>query len=112
MQENPLGTYRGQLDRLDVQIVDLISQRLAICEKVARFKKAEGIPMMQPDRVDIVKQGAADKARAHGVDERFIKELYTLMIEEACRLEDAIIESQTEESAEREASYGQTNSKR
>lgn len=97
MQENPLGTYRKQLDHLDGQIVELISQRLAVCEKVAHFKKAERIPMMQPDRVDIVKQRAAEKARANGVDEQFITELYTLMIKEACRLEDAIIESESAE---------------
>lgn len=94
MQANPLDAYRKQLDQLDGQIVELISQRLAVCENVAHFKKAERIPMMQPHRVDIVKQKAADKARANGVDERFITQVYTLMIEEACRLEDVIIESQ------------------
>ncbi len=94
MQANPLDTYRKQLDQLDGQIVELISQRFAVCEEVARFKKVERIPMMQPHRVDIVKQKAADKARANGVDERFITQVYSLMIEEACRLEDVIIESQ------------------
>ena len=100
MHENPLDTFRRQLDRLDDQIVELISQRLAVCENVARFKKAEQIPMMQPHRVDVVKQRAADKAKARGVDEQFIKRLYTLMIDEACRLEDVIIDSQAEEPAE------------
>jgi len=93
MRENALQMYREQLDQVDAQIVELISQRLDICRDVARYKKAEGIQMMQPDRVEIVKQQAADKARATGVDERFIKRLYSLMIEEACRLEDAIIET-------------------
>ncbi len=100
MHENPLDTFRKQLDRLDDQIVELISQRLAVCANVARFKKVEQIPMMQPHRVEIVKQRAADKARAQGVDERFIKRLYTLMIAEACRLEDVIIESQAEKHVE------------
>lgn len=104
MYGNPLDTFREQLDRLDDQIVELISQRLAVCENVARYKRAERIPMMQPHRVEIVKRRAADRARAKGVDERFITKLYTLMIDEACRLEDVIIESPAEVSSETKVS--------
>jgi len=99
MHRNPFDTFREHLDRLDDQIVELISQRLAVCENVARYKRAERIPMKQPHRVEIVKQRAADRARAKGLDERFITRLYTLMIGEACRLEDVIIDSPAEESA-------------
>lgn len=93
-QTETLETYREQLDQLDDRIVELISQRLSVCQNVARFKKAHGIKMMQPQRVEIVKARAADRALANGLDEQFIRQLYTLMIAEACRLEDAIIDSE------------------
>lgn len=93
MQENPLSTYREQLDELDGQLVELIARRFDICHEVARVKKVEGILMMQPNRVEAVKQQAAERARAVGVDEQFIKNLYGMIIDEACRLEDVVIES-------------------
>jgi chorismate mutase-like protein len=92
MHENPLNSYRKQLDQLDEQIVELIGRRFGICQEVARVKKAEGILMMQPDRVEAVKQKAVERARACGVDEEFITRLYRLIIDEACRLENDIIE--------------------
>lgn len=92
-QTETLETYREQLDQLDDRIVELISQRLSVCQNVARFKKTQGIKMMQPQRVEVVKARAASRALAHGMDEQFIRQLYTLMIAEACRLEDAIIDS-------------------
>jgi len=90
----PLDDYRAQLDGIDHQIMELIARRLDICRDVARYKKREGIPMMQPARVEMVKQRAAQKARGCGVDERFARNLYGLIIDEACRLEDVIIDSQ------------------
>lgn len=88
-----LEDFRSQLDQLDRQIVSLLASRFDICRNVARFKKERGISMMQPARVQIVKQQAAERARIAGVSEDFILSIYTAIIAEACRLEDAIIDS-------------------
>ena len=49
--------------------------------------------MMQPGRVLEVKTRAAQRAVPAGLTERFALELYDLIILEACRMEDEIIES-------------------
>ena len=88
-----LEKFREDLDRVDKQLVELLVRRLDICSEVAKFKKAHGIPMMQPHRVEYVKHRCANLAVSHGLDSEFITRLYTLIINEACRLENEIIDS-------------------
>jgi chorismate mutase len=93
MDHHTLDALRRQLDQVDHRIVDLLAQRFEICRQVAAYKKARGLPTMQPARVSVVKQKAAAHARATGIDEQFVVALYGAIIAEACRLEDDVIAS-------------------
>ncbi|TWP48861.1 chorismate mutase [Lentzea tibetensis] len=86
-----LRPFRERIEVLDGQLAALIADRLRVCGEVAAVKKAEGIPMMQPDRVRAVCRAYAERGRALGVSPDFMAELATLLINEACRLEDEII---------------------
>lgn len=77
---------------MDEQIVSLLARRFAICREVAAYKSEAGIPMMQTGRVNEVKRRAAERGRAQGLSERFVTSLYDLIIDEACRIEDEIID--------------------
>jgi 4-amino-4-deoxychorismate mutase len=85
--------FRKELDELDRKLIDTLAQRFAICRQVASYKAEHRIPMMQPGRVLEVKTRAAQRAVPAGLTERFALELYDLIISEACRMEDEIIES-------------------
>lgn len=85
--------FRKELDELDRKLIDTLAQRFAICRQVAEYKAEHQIPMMQPGRVLEVKTRAAKQAVPAGLTERFALELYDLIIWEACRMEDEIIES-------------------
>ena len=50
------------------------------------------IAMMQPKRVDEVKDRCAKLGADYGLDGDFVRSLYTVIIDEACRLEDIIID--------------------
>ncbi|HEX6074369.1 MAG TPA: chorismate mutase [Micromonosporaceae bacterium] len=86
-----LRPYRDQLAVLDEQLVELLAQRFAVCREVAETKRATGIPMMQPDRVEHVKQAYVARGRRLGLDPAFLRTLAALIIDEACRLEDDVI---------------------
>lgn len=88
-----LSAYRESIDSIDEKLVELLGLRYAICRDVARLKKQRNIPMMQTGRVAQVKERCAALAERHDVDPQFVRELYTLIINEACRIEDHIIES-------------------
>jgi chorismate mutase-like protein len=89
-----LEEARAEIDQLDAELLDLVRRRLAVCDRIARHKKAEGISMMQQDRVEKVRARARDYAAEHGVDGAFLESLFELIVSEACRLEDAVIGGQ------------------
>ena len=88
-----LSNFRAALDRIDSQLIELLGQRFEVCRKVAEFKRQNEVPMMQPDRVKEVLRRNSELAKAHAVNPEFVQELYTLVIGEACRLEDEIIDA-------------------
>lgn len=88
-----LQLLRGELDGVDEQIIALFSRRFAICREIAAHKSKTGIPMMQNQRVTEVKKRVAAKGKAKGLSEGFVGLLYDLVIDEACRIEDEIIEA-------------------
>ncbi|MEH2214565.1 chorismate mutase [Nostoc sp.] len=89
-----LEGFRQEIDAVDSQIIEALAKRFEICKRVAEFKKQQGIPMMQPERVEAVKQRRRELAMQHGLDGAFMVELYSLIIQETCRMEDEIIEAQ------------------
>jgi len=88
-----LSNFRAALDRIDAQLIELLGQRFEVCRKVANYKKLYDVPMMQPDRVKEVHARNAELAKTHAVSPAFVQDLYTLVIGEACRLEDEIIDA-------------------
>ena len=83
--------YRAALNTIDEQIIMLLGQRYAICRDVANHKIEHGIPVMQHDRVSEVKDRCADLAVGQQVNPEFVRQLYSLIIDEACRIEKSIV---------------------
>lgn len=91
--ENILKPYRARIDDLDRQIVDLLRARYDIIEEVGTLKARENIPATIQSRVDEVRENAATRAKALGLDDVFIGKLYAQLIEHSCALEDTIIDA-------------------
>lgn len=98
--EEVLSGFRRQIDGIDEEIIDALSRRLGLCRRVAEFKRQHEIPMMQPHRVEEVKRRAAQLGARHGLAESFMFDLYALIIDYACRVEDEIIEGRARGSGE------------
>jgi len=88
-----LQNFREKIDEIDEKIVKLISERLGICRAVAKYKSENNVPMMQPDRVKEVLVKRRKLADALSVNQDLIENIYKLIVEEACIIEDEIIES-------------------
>jgi chorismate mutase-like protein len=84
-----LTELRARIDECDDRLVAVLSERLAICDEVAAWKAANGVAVMQPQRVSEVKARCAARAAATGLAPEFVHELYSLIIGEACRREGA-----------------------
>ena len=87
-----LEGFRAEIDAVDSQIVEALAKRFEICQRVANFKKQHGIAMMQPERVEAVKQRRRELAMQYGLDGDFMVALYSVIIQETCRMEDENID--------------------
>ncbi|CAM2888893.1 chorismate mutase family protein [Prescottella defluvii] len=86
-----LVQLRAELDAIDRRLLEDIRDRVDVCVRIAEVKRHQGIPMMQPSRVDLVQARAAEFAHANGLSPEFLRRLYDLMIGETCRVEDVVI---------------------
>ena len=87
-----LTSFRSEINRLDEELIKILSKRLEVCSRVASYKSKHGIAMMQPDRVEEVKNRCAQMAAINGLDRDFTRDIYGRIIDEACKLETRIME--------------------
>ena len=86
-----LEPFRRRLDAIDDEIARLLGERFEICREVALYKSAHAIPMMQPDRVAIVRRRYLDRGAEAELPEDFTANLFDLLIAATCREEDELM---------------------
>jgi 4-amino-4-deoxychorismate mutase len=86
-----LCALRDRIDSVDDRIVDLIAERLRIAHEVAACKRRYGIAARLPDRIQAVLDRCALAGAAHDLDPRYVRELWAVIIEETCRIEEEIL---------------------
>ncbi|WP_433613140.1 chorismate mutase family protein [Prescottella agglutinans] len=91
-----LERLRAELDAIDGRLLEDIRARIDVCVRIAEVKRRQSIPMMQPQRVGLVQARAEQFARANGLSPEFLRRLYEVMIAETCRVEDAVIGSDSD----------------
>jgi 4-amino-4-deoxychorismate mutase len=90
--DNGLEPFRRRLDEIDDAIAKLFGERLQICREVAVHKSEHGIPMMQPDRVKLVRERYLARGAEHDLPAQFSSDLFELLIGTTCRLEDELMD--------------------
>lgn len=89
-----LEPYRRRLDDLDERIVSLLGERFEVCREIARFKKDNDIPMMQPDRVSAVRERYVARGAQHALPDGFAGDVFELLIAATCAMEDELMAAQ------------------
>ncbi len=87
-----LAPFRARLDEIDAQLVDLLGERFQICREVAVHKSENGIEMMQPGRVEIVRARYLQHGAEVDLPSDFTAGFFDLMIDATCRAEDELME--------------------
>jgi methylmalonyl-CoA/ethylmalonyl-CoA epimerase len=83
----PLADLRARIDELDRQLIDVLTERLAICREVAQAKEATGASVIQPDRVRNVLATRRQWAHAAGVEAEFAEQIFRVVLAETHRIE-------------------------
>jgi chorismate mutase len=87
-----LESFRRRLDVIDDEIARLLGERFEICREVAVYKSEHRIPMMQPDRVEVVRARYLARGEEAGLPEDFSGDLFDLLIAATCKAEDELME--------------------
>lgn len=83
--DQELTALRCEIDRIDDQLMELISRRMQVAREIGRYKKEHGMTVVQPDRYDSLIQRHVTEAEARGVSGEFIRELLSVIHEESVR---------------------------
>jgi len=103
MSANGLEPFRRRLDEIDDSIAKLLGERLDICREVAVYKSEHEIPMMQPDRVKLVRERYLARGAEANLPQDFTADLFDLLIATTCKLEDELMDELAAEGGGRDA---------
>ena len=103
MSANGLEPFRRRLDEIDDSIAKLLGERLDICREVAVYKSEHEIPMMQPDRVKLVRERYLARGAEANLPQDFTADLFDLLIATTCKLEDELMDEIAAEDGGRDA---------
>ena len=83
---NTLQEVRDEVDKIDTQLVELISERSHLIRQAAGFKESVAEVKAQ-DRIDDIMQKVRKKAIELNVNPNMISELFNIMIDEMVETE-------------------------
>ncbi len=86
-----LRPLRAKIDVIDDQIIDLLAQRMDAVRKVGAIKARENLDLVQSDRVVEVRERCAERGAKKGLNPGMVRNIYTLIIDEAHQMEQSII---------------------
>jgi chorismate mutase len=76
-----LDAVRRKIQELDAELVDLMVQRCRLAGTAGARKLEAGLPILDPGQeASVVRRGAA-RARAAGIDEELVRQIFWCLIE-------------------------------
>jgi chorismate mutase len=85
-----LEKLRADIDAVDATIIDSLAKRQALIIKVAEYKKAHGMAVVQPDRFAALLADKIKAGQAKGLSEAMIIAIWTA-------IHDASVQAQKEQ---------------
>ncbi len=81
LYEMPIEALRTEINRIDLKIIDLISERQKIAGKIAQAKMNEGIPIHDGRRTQEVISHAYNAAAEKNINPVYIRKIFEILIE-------------------------------
>lgn len=80
---NPLSSIRDQIDRLDQQLIRLLSKRLSLVAEVGKIKLEHGLPLYAPDREAAMLTARRNEAEKQGIPPDLIEDVLRRVMRES-----------------------------
>ncbi len=86
-----LEAIRKQIDDTDHQILEFLSKRMSMVEKIAHLKKHHNITILQIERWNSIFKDRIKTGEAHGLDAAFLKKILELVHKESINIQTRIM---------------------
>ena len=87
---------REQIDQLDDEIMQRLSQRMKISEKIGQYKKENNVTILQVNRWEEIVQTRIALCKAMGLNEEFTNDLLKLIHHESIQVQTKVMNLVTE----------------
>jgi len=92
--ERSLETLREEINRIDENIITLLSKRMEVAKSIAALKKVKGISVEDRDREKTLFLKLEREARRNNISEEFVSEVFGLIVSHSKRIQSKILEEQ------------------
>lgn len=80
-----LTELRSQIDRIDDQLLELLTRRMRVSRDIGQYKKEHNMPILQTQRYEELLARRADQAEQMGMDREFMRTVLQAIHEESIR---------------------------
>ncbi|MEC8363522.1 MAG: chorismate mutase, partial [Bacteroidota bacterium] len=91
--KNKLSTYRAQIDVLDANILDNLSKRMKVVNKIGTIKKNHNVSVLQSKRWNEILEKMILNGESVGLNEEFISKIFKAIHQESINEQDKVINS-------------------
>lgn len=88
--DDEMDRHRTLISDLDFQLIELLSHRMKISEKIGALKKANNIAIFQPERWKVISEYAQQKADETGMSSEFIEKVFKAIHEESIEVQNSL----------------------
>lgn len=89
--EDQLAVLRSKIDEIDEQILELIASRMGIAEEIGRYKKENGVTILQLDRWMEIVRTRSFWSKSLGLSEAFIERYLEQIHRESIRTQTRVM---------------------
>jgi chorismate mutase len=89
-RKDTLTYYRGQIDTLDKQIIDLLGARMKAARAIGIYKMDHRIGVVQSARFEEVLQNAIRRGQGQQLSEEFVRALYNDVHKESVHQQEVL----------------------
>jgi len=82
---------REQIDHLDDEIMQKMSSRMKISEKIGQYKKDNNVTILQVNRWEEIIKSRVTLGKAMGLDEGFTRDLLRLIHHESIQVQTKVM---------------------
>lgn len=91
--QNKLTALRKEINVLDNQLIDLLSDRMSVVEKIGKAKKDANVAILQRTRWQEVIKGVVELGKEQGLSTDFVERVFKAIHQESIQHQEKIVNS-------------------